>query len=342
VALEGEAKDFSEWMVMKMSSNIPNVLGEKPNGDDPIASIDTKDYKSMIDGGKSFAAGMDLNRKGDKELADAISRLDNAKRNLAEYKKKAQEEGVPPSLSEAEEERLIDEYYDALDNKREKRRQRESSTESQFEALKNKLIDHHRANGYTRDQAIAATNKFRTISKAFGEGETNWKSLDKKTMQEYKDIAADVFELTGGKGARSIGIVIQSDDRAWAMNLQKDGYNVVNVGKGASRETLMHETAHHIEYENPNIAKSSQEFVKSRASGPPQQLKELTGRNYRDDEIAYPDKFISPYVGKITNTGYSSEVISMGLERFSSPKAMQEFYKADPEHFYFTLGAMLS
>jgi hypothetical protein len=98
-----------------------------------------------------------------------------------------------------------------------------------------------------------------------------------------------------------------------------------------------------MEYENPQLAFASRKFIEDQAtSSEPARLKDITGENYRDHEMAFPGNFIHPYVGKIYGpAGEGTEVISMGVEQFTDPKRMSEFYKRDPEHFNFILGAIL-
>ena len=61
---------------------------------------------------------------------------------------------------------------------------------------------------------------------------------------------------------------------------------------------------------------------------------------YRSEK-AFPDKFIHPYVGKVYSNGLT-EVLSMGIEQFTSKKKLTEFMKNDREHFIFVLGVLKS
>ena len=121
----------------------------------------------------------------------------------------------------------------------------------------------------------------------------------------------------------------------------------VNVGAPREREDSLvyHEYAHHVEYANRDIASVAQEWLVSRSGGQVKKLNELTGTKvYRDSEIAVdaPD-LMHPYVGKIYKMPASqpqTEVLSMGLEHFTSAREMRELYKADKEHFFFILGVL--
>jgi hypothetical protein len=98
-----------------------------------------------------------------------------------------------------------------------------------------------------------------------------------------------------------------------------------------------------MEYENKQLAVASRKFIEDRATSPEiMKLKDITGLDYRDTEMALPGNFIDPYVGKINGpAGTSTEVISMGVEQFANPSRMAMFYKKYPEHFNFILGAIL-
>jgi hypothetical protein len=110
------------------------------------------------------------------------------------------------------------------------------------------------------------------------------------------------------------------------------------LGTANFRSKLFHESAHFSEVDNPSVAKKAIDFVKERATGPQEKLSKLTGLPYGDAELAYPDRFIDPYIGKLytdpkmfdTDT---TEVMSVGFECFATPNQVVELYKKDPEHF---------
>lgn len=169
-------------------------------------------------------------------------------------------------------------------------------------------------------------------------------NIGKKVKGEMLDrtlkTLGDFFDITGGKGSQSIKNIDYTFDRAYASSDDK----LINTGKEAKERDIQHEAAHHVEYESKSLRDAAYDFIISRAtSSKPKKLKDITGnKNYRDDEIAMEDKFVTPYVGKIYGKkGAPTEVISMGIERFATPELMAKFYLKDEEHFYFTLGALL-
>ena len=160
---------------------------------------------------------------------------------------------------------------------------------------------------------------------------------------ENKKITSDalvaVYALTGGKGAKKINKVTSEAERASA---NPDGE--LKLEKEINRHQVFHEYAHFMEFENRQLAVASRKFIEDRSTSPePMKLKDITGnQDYRDTEMAFPGNFIDPYIGKIYGSaGTPTEVISMGVELFRDPKLMSSFYKQDPEHFNFVLGAIL-
>lgn len=181
------------------------------------------------------------------------------------------------------------------------------------------------------------------------------KSLNEQ-MQKTDTAKAlrDFYLLSGGK-VKTLEVIEKSSDRAFANETKK----VINTGDGKilkkdangnisgdynsdyQRRIIFHEAAHHIEYSNPDIKKAAGEFIRLKATSQnPVKLKDLTGNpNYKDNEVALPDKFISPYVGKIYQKG-TTEVISMGVEHFADPKSLAKLRREDPDHFNFILGIL--
>jgi hypothetical protein len=153
----------------------------------------------------------------------------------------------------------------------------------------------------------------------------------------------DVYLLTGGRGSGIRKITADpSIDRSYARRNTREIVFASKLARGLP--TVFHEYAHHMEYENPQLAVASRKFIEDRAwSSKTMKLKDIAGdQSYDDTEMAFPGNFITPYVGKIYGpAGSSTEVISVGVEQFTDPKQMAFFYKKYPEHFNFILGAIL-
>ncbi|CCO46648.1 conserved hypothetical protein [Vibrio nigripulchritudo SOn1] len=113
----------------------------------------------------------------------------------------------------------------------------------------------------------------------------------------------------------------------------------VDIDDNFDKRTLFHEMSHLLESDQ-SVKLANQKFISNRASGTPKRLSELTNNSsYKNDEIAIPDNFYSPYVGKIYESG-ATEVASMGIQQFSSPESMYALYESDEEMFTLMVGMM--
>lgn len=199
---------------------------------------------------------------------------------------------------------------------------KQSAHKAIIEALNN-------ASPVTEDQSgeWAANNIFIDAS-----GKTKLKNLG-YDFEQFKQDCAEFYRLVGGKmGPVEFGTT--RGKRAFAK-----GRAFIAIAAHFNKTTLFHEMGHLVEGWDRTLLESSQDFIKARSSGKPASLKKLTGNNYTAGEVAYPDSFFDPYVGKVY-TEYS-EVLSMGLQCLASPDAAAVFAKADPEHFKQTIGAAL-
>lgn len=151
-------------------------------------------------------------------------------------------------------------------------------------------------------------------------------------------ILKDFALLTDGKGFAAPLDLIYREPRAWANN------TAINIGKqktvGETRRILFHEMGHRVELESPALNKAAQDWIQSRATGAPKPLNSILRTTvYNNSELAYPDKFITPYVGKFYKNGYT-EVFAVGLEYFSSAAKLFELFARDEDHFYMMMGAL--
>jgi SPP1 gp7 family putative phage head morphogenesis protein len=117
----------------------------------------------------------------------------------------------------------------------------------------------------------------------------------------------------------------------YSINLSKSGHS-------ASESTILHEITHAIEYAVPDISTKTRQFLRKRADGEEvEKLSKLTGNpNYRDDEVAWKDKWVEKggdhYMGK-KYIGAPTEILTMGIERLV--KDADAFRRKDPEYFEF-------
>lgn len=135
-------------------------------------------------------------------------------------------------------------------------------------------------------------------------------------------------------------------ERSYYMEGEKTIYLRENAGK----ETVWHEMGHWLEHVLPGARGAAVSYLESRTKGEAERkLKNIgeskqkyaswtgqgIGVGYEDHEVAKPDDFLHPYVGKIYRDG-ATEVTSMGLQYLSEDPA--RFYRMDRDHFNFTLG----
>lgn len=151
------------------------------------------------------------------------------------------------------------------------------------------------------------------------------KHLQRQTVR----VAADFCQLTG----KDMGVkaIIHEKDRSYADDT-KMTIGLEDNSPRSRRQILFHEMGHFAEFADPESTQIASDWVKKRATGEPTSLRELTGHNYDEDEIAVPDSFFDDYVGKQYPDGFT-EVHSMGLEMFSSGRDIVKLFKKDREHF---------
>lgn len=234
-------------------------------------------------------------------------------------------------------------HYEGTEELRAKRTDAENDVEKRMSKLRKNLLA---SSGITIDEA-----------KAIADGLAVDDSLKKTiTPLAMRTIAANWFHMMGNRvsGTLSGFFQDQSPDRINRAYAGQAKIHAGTVGGSPAKkystagedekrrfvETQWHEMGHHIEFNNPQIQLNNMDWVKSRSTSPGlKKLKDITGNTgYRDDEVAYPDHFISPYVGKSYGEGGSTEVTSMGIEHFTTPSRMRTFAQVDPEHFYLTMG----
>jgi hypothetical protein len=99
-------------------------------------------------------------------------------------------------------------------------------------------------------------------------------------------------------------------------------------------ETVCHELGHWLEVSNTNIINGNVGFFNRRTYGQaPKRLRDLTGKDYRDDERAIEDDFFEPYSGKVYSSGHYETLTMWFTHVLGDPVEMRNFLKRDPDHF---------
>ena len=207
--------------------------------------------------------------------------------------------------------------------------------EQTLEKLGQQLIKHaFKQTGITRRQA----------AKAFREGaELHENVLAKYEANGWHTAQQDIitaYQLIGNLGTPKRPVRFNALDKGGrAYFFDWADFNAI-VLSGSIGE-LLHEVGHYVDVLSPAANELAETFFRKRtAKQKPQTLAKLTGLPFGEDEVAIPDDFVDPYVGKLysdrpaysPDAVFSSEVISMGLERLASPQTAAELALRDPEH----------
>ena len=169
--------------------------------------------------------------------------------------------------------------------------------------------------------------------------EFSFSGLGRERTIEVREHISEFLRLTKGR-VSTLSEFIFTDSRAHAS---RNGE--INVGQQSSsyllnKQTLFHEAGHHFEFSNERVLNAAKAWIESRREGPDQRLSVLTGQpGYGPGEVAVPDKFIDPYVGKVY--ARATEVVSVGLENFTDRSSIMELARRDLEHFLLIIGFLL-
>jgi hypothetical protein len=192
-------------------------------------------------------------------------------------------------------------------------------------AMKKKEDDRIEAMSVIRQQMLKMSKEEAT---AYAEKITISPSAQHNSTS-LKTSLAEVYMVIGPRDLK-IDRIEQTDFRAYASQLKRYINSGLNLGEEHFKATLFHEVGHFMEWER-SAESLTRRWVQQRGTGPVSPMK-----GYSDKERATPDHFMDQYVGKDYLS--STEVLSMGLQQFHSPRAMLDLYKADREHFFLTVG----
>jgi SPP1 gp7 family putative phage head morphogenesis protein len=153
-----------------------------------------------------------------------------------------------------------------------------------------------------------------------------------------RDAAKFYGELLDRSVARPSGWTLEVDRGARAYASPAARKIVLSDIRAA--ETAVHELAHAIEFSDARALARSRAFLKARAgNAQPKKLRELTGFAYGDQEVAWEDKFINPYVGKDYGDR-ATEITSVGYEQMASPFGLGGLAGKDLDMLHFLLGQL--
>lgn len=167
------------------------------------------------------------------------------------------------------------------------------------------------------------------------------KKIGYKPDQVIADMA-EFYRITGGKSS-AIRLSINGSRRANAVGVTaKLGEKVIMVDGDFNKVTLFHELGHFLE-NDPIAQGASNGFLLSRREDEKaHSLRRLTGNNgYDMREVAYKDKWLNPYIGKVYRDGVT-ECFSMAVQYLANPQDAAMLAAKDPEMFAYVSGYLTS
>ncbi len=182
-------------------------------------------------------------------------------------------------------------------------------------------------------------------------------------IKEHKEIVSEFMRMFNGKGftATTSGTPwvkkISPDLFGRGSNNPRKGHVNVRIG---SRENMFHELMHTVEAQRPSMQQTAKDWIISKAydeknirlpsalkgqavkvvkDKPQFRLKDITGMEYRDSEVAWTNDFINGYMGKdYGEAALSTEVWTVGVEHFADTRRMGSLFRRHPDLFQMIVG----
>lgn len=163
------------------------------------------------------------------------------------------------------------------------------------------------------------------------------KKLPVSRQLEATQVATDFYQLVGQPldvkdFIQNMGVGGKGD-RGYCN--PSAGLIVFTPGGFGTRNFLFHEMGHFTDGKDSRTSDLANDFVRRRGKGDLKLMNDFSP-GYGEDEMYQPDDFTHPYVGQTyrysTEKNRFYEVMSMGLEHFSSPEALAYIANKDPEH----------
>ena len=157
--------------------------------------------------------------------------------------------------------------------------------------------------------------------------------LSQELDTQDRETVIDFLILSNGQAMEALKVIKYTNAKLGKANAEN---GIVEIRRGQPK-SIWHELGHLVEHTQANSkAAIGSDFIQGRATGERRSLKEIDPK-YSESEQYLPDKFVTPYVGKVYE-GDSTEVFSMGIDAFSDPKRLLNLAAKDPEHLALTLG----
>jgi len=280
-----------------------------------------KNYMDVVFDRGNLARNYDVPEKPPKPVIDPTLRGENIAKKIVDIKKKVFDPEAKVLMKEARELRKQMEAIPEADHRRELVYRDVIQKERKAQNLNRRIRRKER-------EGVLELLKADVPSKIDAVGVDK---LEARLGERVKEGIASVERAFSGAiqlDREFVNFERISDDRA---NFSPRS-NAVRVGRHSDAKSVAHELGHWIEYSNRDARHAVKDFLARRTKGEkPQKLDDLKpGRGYEDDEVCKPDKFFSPYIGKIYSDG-ATEVLSMGIAEYIKNPVW--FCEHDPEHF---------
>ncbi len=322
------AKKITKKVAKKVSKKITKKVAKKAVKKIAIKDIDNKEAASAQYGSLNQYIKLGSNTLISKQLAE----LEKIRKDFnREFKKEMQR------IGETNEAVALSRFNTGQETYSVKASQLSKMLDDKFYEVQNTINEAIIENRINR-----RLPKFRKVTNAEIISETVSTSYG-----DYEQIWGTEFNIAKENSAQAMALVnhkpdtfrklVKQGDRASAS----DYWEFINIGVNSKR-VIFHELGHHVEFSNFNIKEAANQFLEKRNTGGTKKLKDIyPNRGYQDNEIVITNGFVHPYVGKLYSDK-STEVISMGLERFTNTNDIMTFYEQDSEHFNFILGIIVN
>ena len=223
--------------------------------------------------------------------------------------------------------RAIDAEYDKLAAQADKLWEAKPVTyETAYRDAVRKIIDEERGmwNGVRDPNAVNYYGSARYADEVYG-------NAMRAMPQDWVDASTRAGRVTIND--------VDGSNRGWHQWLYGDSKVHIPFGRKGDVGLHVHEMTHRMEKVVPGLSEQEWAFLHRRAGDEGiKTLRELTGNpNYRANEVAFGDKFSSPYMGKVyeDRPDAAFEVLTMGMENLERGGAL------DPDYRRWLLGILV-
>jgi hypothetical protein len=156
-----------------------------------------------------------------------------------------------------------------------------------------------------------------------------WRDAAARYPRDWNDVAAQA------KPALKVSMVRKGGRASYSPSTGKLTLRDLSIA--------VHEYGHRLQFTVPGLDDWFEALHKRRTdSDALRSLRKLTGHNYRADEVARPDKYLSPYFGKEYGEGKALEVLTMTFQYLlgGNPRQFEDLLNGDRELANLAMGLL--